>query len=365
MLEALALYNTFPQTSFMNKVQFDLAEDLPDICWDNVFKSIFTSPSPESRGALSKLLSAIIGKGLTVINISANEPPVESLRDRQIRFDINCVSDEGQLCNVEMTLSPGAFEVRRLEYYAGELHTSQDIRGADKSWGDLKPSYQISFLINQVCFDDKVFIHSVDMPVLSVYTSYPGAGPSDVEQNVTAPLERALASTKGLTDMMSSSSFQSSNINLNFAYGTDMDKMASDIQSVINRVNLPDNAGSPTVRRFDMSASPIMNLVVRGNYPANQLRIYAEDEIQAQVERIEGVAAASVIGGTTQQIGYYDPKNRVTLRGISRIITIELDETGENKRDTEPRGGNSDGRSGITDDKSGSGGAAAAFDNGA
>ena len=46
---------------------------------------------------------------------------------------------------------------------------------------------------------------SADMPVLSVYTSYPGAGPSDVEQNVTAPLERALASTKGLTDMMSSS----------------------------------------------------------------------------------------------------------------------------------------------------------------
>ena len=143
----------------MNKVQFDIAEDLIDICWDNVFKSVFTRPIPESRGALSKLLSAIIGKELTVIHITANEPPVESLRDRQIRFDINCVAEDGELCNVEMTLSPSAFEVRRLEYYAGELHTSQDIRGVDKSWGDLKPSYQISFLMNEVCFDDKVFIH--------------------------------------------------------------------------------------------------------------------------------------------------------------------------------------------------------------
>jgi predicted transposase/invertase (TIGR01784 family) len=146
----------------MNKVQFDSAEDLIDICWDNVFKSVFTQPIPESRGALSKLLSAIIGEELTVTNITANEPPIKSLRDRQIRFDINCVMNNGELCNVEMTLSPSVFELRRLEYYAGELHTSQDIRGTDKSWRDLKPSYQISFLMENVCFGDTVFIHSFE-----------------------------------------------------------------------------------------------------------------------------------------------------------------------------------------------------------
>ncbi|MDR3283810.1 MAG: Rpn family recombination-promoting nuclease/putative transposase, partial [Treponema sp.] len=88
----------------MNEVQFDVTEDLIDICWDNVFKSVFTRPIPESRGALSKLLSAIIDRELTVTNITANEPPVESLRDRQIRFDINCTMNNGELCNVEMTL---------------------------------------------------------------------------------------------------------------------------------------------------------------------------------------------------------------------------------------------------------------------
>jgi HAE1 family hydrophobic/amphiphilic exporter-1 len=158
---------------------------------------------------------------------------------------------------------------------------------------------------------------SADMPVLSVYTSFPGAGPADVERNVTARLERTLASTKGLTTMTSSSSFQSSSINLNFAYGTDMDKMAADIQAAVSRVNLPDNAGSPTVRRFDMSAAPIMNLVVRGNYPADQLRIYAEDEIQAQIERVEGVAAASVTGGTTRQIEVAVSLNRLAAFNLT------------------------------------------------
>jgi hypothetical protein len=91
---------------------------------------------------------------MIVTNITANEPPINSLRDRQIRFDINCIMTNGELCNVEMTLSPSTFEPYRLEYYAGELHTSQEIRGTDKSWGDLKPSYQISFLMENIRFDN-------------------------------------------------------------------------------------------------------------------------------------------------------------------------------------------------------------------
>jgi HAE1 family hydrophobic/amphiphilic exporter-1 len=143
---------------------------------------------------------------------------------------------------------------------------------------------------------------STARPVLSVFTSYSGAGPVDVERNITVPLERALASSQGLTDMISSSSFESSMVNLNFAYGTDMDKAMTDAQTLVNRIanSLPDGAGSPTVRRFDMSAMPIMRLVVRGNYPPDQLRLFAEDEIRSNIERIDGVAAADVTGGTTQ-----------------------------------------------------------------
>ncbi|MDR2662474.1 MAG: efflux RND transporter permease subunit, partial [Treponema sp.] len=141
-------------------------------------------------------------------------------------------------------------------------------------------------------------------PVLSVYTSFPGAGPEDVERNITEPLEKALASSKGLTRITSNSSFESSSINLNFAYGTDMDDALVDAQTLVNRLSnsLPDGAGNPTVRRFDMSAMPIMRLVVRGSYPPDQLRRFAEDEIQAELERIDGVAAAEVTGGSTQVI---------------------------------------------------------------
>ncbi|MDR0589657.1 MAG: efflux RND transporter permease subunit, partial [Spirochaetaceae bacterium] len=168
---------------------------------------------------------------------------------------------------------------------------------------------------------------STTRPVLSVYTSFPGAGPADVERNVTDPLEKVLASSQGLTEMTSNSSFESSFINLNFAYGTDMDKAMADAQTLVSRLanSLPDGAGSPVVRRFDMSAMPIMRLVVRGNYPPDQLRIFAEDEIQAGIERIEGVAAADVTGGTTQIVKVAVSLNRLaafnlTLSDISGAL---------------------------------------------
>ncbi|MDR1955469.1 MAG: efflux RND transporter permease subunit [Treponema sp.] len=168
---------------------------------------------------------------------------------------------------------------------------------------------------------------STARPVLSIFTSFPGAGSADVERNITIPLERALASSRGLVDMTSNSSFESSAINLNFAYGTDMDKAMTDAQTLVNRLanSLPDEAGTPTVRRFDMSAMPIMRLVVRGNYPPDQIRIFAEDEIQAGIERIEGVASAEVTGGTTQIIKVAVSLNRLaafnlTLNEVSAAL---------------------------------------------
>ncbi|MDR1363906.1 MAG: efflux RND transporter permease subunit, partial [Spirochaetaceae bacterium] len=160
---------------------------------------------------------------------------------------------------------------------------------------------------------------STARPVLSVYTSLPGAGPIDIEQNVTRPIEKALASSRDLTEMTSNSSFESSSINLNFTYGADMDKAASDAQTLLNRIvnSLPDECTTPTVRRFDMSAMPIMRLIVRGNYPPDQLRIFAEDEIQAKLERIDGAASAEVTGGTSQVVRIAVSLNRLAALGLT------------------------------------------------
>jgi predicted transposase/invertase (TIGR01784 family) len=130
-----------------------------DICYDNVFKAVFTQGTPESETALSRFVSAIIGRNLTVLSITANEPPVDNIRDRQIRFDIPCKAADGELVNIEMSLNPDPFEPVRLEFLAGKLFTGQDIRGSDRSYDDLKSAYQIAILGKKRFFPDASFLH--------------------------------------------------------------------------------------------------------------------------------------------------------------------------------------------------------------
>jgi predicted transposase/invertase (TIGR01784 family) len=143
----------------MVKVKFEDADDIIDICRDNVFKAVFTKNSPESEKALEGLLSCLIGRQLSVLTIVTNEPAADNLRDRQIRFDINCKAEDGELINVEMTMYPNDFEPVRLEYYASKLFTGQEIRGRDKTFDDLKPAYQISLLVRKTFFDDASVLH--------------------------------------------------------------------------------------------------------------------------------------------------------------------------------------------------------------
>ena len=137
-------------------------DDPLDIRRDNVFKAVFTKNTPESAGALSKLVSALIGRDITIVSIAANEPPPENVRDRQIRFDINCRAENGELVNVEMSLNPDFFELIRLEFYTAKLFMGQHIRGSGKNFDDLKQTYQIALLARERFFPDDVFLHTFE-----------------------------------------------------------------------------------------------------------------------------------------------------------------------------------------------------------
>jgi predicted transposase/invertase (TIGR01784 family) len=141
------------------KIFFGENDDIIDICYDNVFKAVFTKNTPKSRKALSRLVSALIGRNVLIIEILANEPPVDDTRDRQIRYDINCRAENGELVDVEMSLNPDPFEPVRLEFHAAKLFTGQHIRGKDKTYNDLKQAYQIAILVKEKFFPDNVFFH--------------------------------------------------------------------------------------------------------------------------------------------------------------------------------------------------------------
>ena len=146
----------------MEKV-FLLDDDDPiDIRRDCVFKAVFTKETPESLGALSKLVSALIDRDVSIVSIFTNELPIDSLGDRQLRLDINCRAESGELVNVEMCFHPKSFEPVRLEFYAAKLYTGQAIKGIKQGYKYLKQAYQIAILGKECFFPDEEFYHTFE-----------------------------------------------------------------------------------------------------------------------------------------------------------------------------------------------------------
>ena len=130
-----------------------------DIRYDPVFKAVFTKETADSRGALSGLISVLIGRTVTVEAITANEPATSYLGQKKIRYDIACRSKNGEPVNVEMSFHPIEDELNRLEYFASRLFVGQDIQGIEKSYSNLKGTYQISILAQKLFFPDKNLTH--------------------------------------------------------------------------------------------------------------------------------------------------------------------------------------------------------------
>jgi len=146
----------------MNKIYFENWDEILDIRYDRIFKAVFTKNTASSNGALSRLISALIDREVAVSSINANEPPIGDIHDRQIRFDINCKTGNGELINVEMSLNPESFEHVRLEFYIARLFSGQDIYGSDKVYDELKEAYQITILAKEKFFNDEEFLHTFE-----------------------------------------------------------------------------------------------------------------------------------------------------------------------------------------------------------
>ena len=141
-------------------IRFSDTDVLLDIRYDHVFKAVFTKNTPASQGALSDLISTLIGRKVSTTSITANEPPIDDIRDRSIRYDISCKTGGGELVNIEMSLKPDSCEPVRLEYYSSKLFSRQDIHGTEKNYSGLKETYQIALLANRYFFDDEALVHT-------------------------------------------------------------------------------------------------------------------------------------------------------------------------------------------------------------
>ena len=134
----------------------------------------------------------------------------------------------------------------------------------------------------------------ISLPSITVTTRYEGTGPEEMEELISIPMERALASTPAVKEITSTSSEGTSSIRLSFEWGTDIDVALDDVRTRVDRARgqLPLEATTPSIFKFDVTAFPIMALGISSDMPPRELREFTEKQIQYRFERIPGVAQA-------------------------------------------------------------------------
>jgi HAE1 family hydrophobic/amphiphilic exporter-1 len=148
----------------------------------------------------------------------------------------------------------------------------------------------------------------VSFPTVTVYTTYEGVAPEDIETLITRPIEELVGSVSGLRQMRSLSSQGSSVIKLYFNWGTDLFIAQNDVRKQIDfaRRMIPDDSDQPIIFAYDPNQEPVMVLTLRSNTRSSvELRTLATQQIEQRLERIPGVASAETSGGLERQVNIW------------------------------------------------------------
>ena len=167
----------------------------------------------------------------------------------------------------------------------------------------------------------------MELPVAIVYSTYAGAGPEDIEQQVTKPLESACASLSGLETLTSSSAENMSMVIAQFDYGVNLDEVLTDMRDNVDMVKsqLPEDASDPTVMSIDIDSMPVIMVALRGSDLA-MLQSIAEDELAPALERLDGVASVDIMGGYENEVAVKTDPAR--LRGYHLTVSSVAQQIG-------------------------------------
>lgn len=160
-------------------------------------------------------------------------------------------------------------------------------------------------------------IPNVDVPIVNVSTSYPGANARVIESQITQPIEDALSGIEGIDFIQSTSREQSSQVTVRFRLDRDADAAASDVRDRVSQARqfLPEEANEPIVQKQEADAQPVIYLAFSSDrHEAVAIADYAERLVKDRVQTIPGVAQAQVFSSTYAMRVWLDPQRLASFQ---------------------------------------------------
>ncbi|MGR9436212.1 efflux RND transporter permease subunit [Rhizobium leguminosarum] len=160
----------------------------------------------------------------------------------------------------------------------------------------------------------------VDRPVVTVRTTFDGASPQTIDQELTKVIEGAVARVSGLKSISSTSSFGQSRVTLEFSDAIDLAVAANDVRDAIGRItqNLPDEADAPQIVKADSDSSAILRLAVTSTkLNMDDLTQLVENEVIDRLASVDGVADVEEYGDQEKVFRVDVDQGALASRGLT------------------------------------------------
>lgn len=162
----------------------------------------------------------------------------------------------------------------------------------------------------------------VELPAITVMTIYPGANAGDIETNITNPIESTLNTLDNLKEITSVSRDNMSIVTLEFEWESNLDEAANDIRNALEFINqnLPEDAESPVIYKFNSALMPIMFFAITAEESYAGIEKILEERIINPLNRIDGLGNVGLSGLPSREI--YVEVDPVKLEAYN--LTIEM-----------------------------------------
>jgi len=159
----------------------------------------------------------------------------------------------------------------------------------------------------------------LEFPAITVMTIYPGANSSEIETNVTKPIEQTLNTLDNLKEITSVSRDNMSIVTLEFEWETNLDEGANDVRNALELIKntLPDDIDSPVIFKFNSSLMPILFYAITADQSYEGIEKIIEDKVVNRLNRIEGIGTIGLSGLPTRVIYVEVDPVRLESYGLS------------------------------------------------
>lgn len=162
----------------------------------------------------------------------------------------------------------------------------------------------------------------ISYPQLSIVTPYENAAPEEIETLITKPIEEAVGGISGLRKITSASKEGLSLVIAEFGWNQNMDFASLSVREKIDLIKerLPRDAQEPVVVKFNPFELPVMSVSISSSKrSAVQLRELSRKWFKDEIEKVQGVASASISGGAEEQILVDVGQAKLRAAGVSII----------------------------------------------